>query len=153
MRHGSGRTRLRRTATGEGTGVTTRLAPSIRTDPAAPSTAHAQPERGYLRPLLTVWLGWLAVMTGANLAAPLYEVYASRFGFSSLVLTLVFTTDAIAPAARRGEVTAAFICCIYVCVGVSVVATGLLALRLSLRAAVGIVTLVLAGLALLGAGY
>jgi MFS family permease len=44
--------------------------------------------------MLTLWAGWLAVMTGANLAAPLYEVYARDFGFSSLVLTLIFATYA-----------------------------------------------------------
>src|ERR1700752_2288142 len=51
-------------------------------------------ERGYLRPLLTAWLGWLAVMAGANLPAPLYATYAERFGFSSLVLTLGFAAYA-----------------------------------------------------------
>src|SRR3954469_4926229 len=50
---------------------------------------------GFTRPLLTVWLGWMAVMAGANLAAPLYATYADRFGFSSLVLTLVFATYAV----------------------------------------------------------
>jgi MFS family permease len=47
------------------------------------------------RTTLTIWLGWLAVMAGANLAAPLYSVYATRFGFSSLVLTLIFATYAV----------------------------------------------------------
>jgi MFS family permease len=51
-------------------------------------------QRHAARPLLTVWLAWLALMTGANLAAPLYAVYAVRFGFSSLVLTLIFATYA-----------------------------------------------------------
>jgi MFS family permease len=32
------------------------------------------------------------LVTGANLATPLYAVYRERFGFSSLVLTLVFAT-------------------------------------------------------------
>jgi MFS family permease len=32
------------------------------------------------------------LVTGANLATPLYGVYRERFGFSSLVLTLVFAT-------------------------------------------------------------
>jgi MFS family permease len=41
-------------------------------------------------PLLTVWGAWLVVMAGANLATPLYAVYAERFGFSSLVLTAIF---------------------------------------------------------------
>jgi MFS family permease len=34
-------------------------------------------------------------MTGANLAAPLYAVYARTFGFSSLVLTAIFATYAV----------------------------------------------------------
>jgi MFS family permease len=42
----------------------------------------------------TVWFGWLVLMAGANLATPLYAVYAQRFGFSSLVLTSVFATYA-----------------------------------------------------------
>ncbi|HZP73125.1 MAG TPA: MFS transporter [Gaiellaceae bacterium] len=58
-----------------------------------------QPERarrqtGDRRALVTVTLSWLLVMTGANLAAPLYAGYAARFRFSSLVLTLVFATYA-----------------------------------------------------------
>ena len=48
-----------------------------------------------LRPLFTVWATWLILMAGANVAAPLYAVYASRFGFSSLVLTAIFTTYAV----------------------------------------------------------
>src|SRR3954451_22638651 len=35
-------------------------------------------------------------MAGANVAGPLYAVYATRFGFSSLVLTAIFTTYAMA---------------------------------------------------------
>lgn len=48
-----------------------------------------------LRPFLTVWLAWLFVMAGANLATPLYAVYAKRFHFSSLVLTTIFATYAV----------------------------------------------------------
>jgi MFS family permease len=47
-----------------------------------------------LRPLLTIFLAWWWLMAGANLAAPLYAGYATRFGFSSLVLTTVFATYA-----------------------------------------------------------
>ncbi|HET7385319.1 MAG TPA: MFS transporter [Nocardioidaceae bacterium] len=47
-----------------------------------------------MRALLTVWLAWLSVMAGTNLAAPLYHVYAAEFGFSALVITLIFTTYA-----------------------------------------------------------
>jgi MFS family permease len=44
--------------------------------------------------LLAVWFAWFALMSGANVATPLYAVYAKHFGFSSLVLTAVFATYA-----------------------------------------------------------
>src|SRR3954452_25004820 len=47
------------------------------------------------RPVLTVWVAWLVLMAGANLATPLYAIYAKRFHFSSLVLTAIFATYAI----------------------------------------------------------
>jgi predicted MFS family arabinose efflux permease len=50
---------------------------------------------GGSRPLLVLWASWLVLMAGANLATPLYAVYAERFGFSSLVLTLIFATYAV----------------------------------------------------------
>jgi MFS family permease len=61
-----------------------------------PSTASAMPRQGdtRLRPLVTVWGAWLVLMTGVNLATPLYAVYAARFGFSSLVLTAIFAAYA-----------------------------------------------------------
>lgn len=46
-------------------------------------------------PLATIWASWLVVMTGANLATPLYGVYAKRFGFSSLTLTTIFAVYAL----------------------------------------------------------
>jgi MFS family permease len=45
-------------------------------------------------PLVLVWAAWFVLMTGVNLATPLYAVYAEKFGFSSLVLTAVFTVYA-----------------------------------------------------------
>jgi MFS family permease len=48
---------------------------------------------GFL-PVLVIWSSWLVLMAGANLATPLYAVYASKFGFSSLVLTSIFATYA-----------------------------------------------------------
>jgi MFS family permease len=48
-----------------------------------------------MRRLLTVWFAWLVLMAGANLATPLYAVYAQRFGFSPLVLTAIFATYAV----------------------------------------------------------
>jgi MFS family permease len=48
-----------------------------------------------VRPSLRVCLTWLILMAGANLATPLYAVYAERFGFSSFVLTAIFATYAV----------------------------------------------------------
>jgi MFS family permease len=48
-----------------------------------------------VRRLIGLWLAWLVLIAGANLASPLYHVYAARFGFSPLVLTAVFSTYAI----------------------------------------------------------
>jgi MFS family permease len=70
--------------------VVTRTAPTYVRRPAA-QPSHA---RGH-RPLLTLWTAWLVVIAGANLATPLYAVYAHSFGFSSLVLTSIFATYAV----------------------------------------------------------
>ena len=51
-------------------------------------------QAGFL-PALIVWSGWFVLLAGANLATPLYAVYAAKFGFSSLVLTSIFATYAI----------------------------------------------------------
>jgi MFS family permease len=58
--------------------------------------AHAAETRARAShaPQLVVWGAWLVLMTGANLATPLYAVYAQKFGFSTLVLTTVFATYA-----------------------------------------------------------
>jgi MFS family permease len=57
----------------------------------------------------------------------------------------------LAPDERRGEVTAAFIGCIYFLVATGVISTGLLDLRFSLSVAVGAVSVVLAATAIAGA--
>src|SRR5438034_6011750 len=59
-----------------------------------PASGIRRPAAG-LRPLLTVWVGWLVLMTGVNLATPLYAVYAAHFGFSSFVLTAIFAVYAL----------------------------------------------------------
>lgn len=43
----------------------------------------------------TVFLAWLWLMAGANLAAPLYARYAEEFGFPAIVLTTVFAAYAV----------------------------------------------------------
>lgn len=59
----------------------------------------------------------------------------------------------IAPEERRGEVTSAFIACIYFLVASSVISTGLLDLAFSLEVAVEAVALVLVALALTACGW
>jgi MFS family permease len=66
---------------------------TVRRPPAQRPATH-DARLGGLRAPLVVWAGWLVVMAGANLATPLYAVYAERFGFSSLVLTAIFATYA-----------------------------------------------------------
>jgi MFS family permease len=48
-----------------------------------------------MRRLIGLWLGWLVLIAGVNLASPLYHVYSQRFSFSPLVLTAIFSTYAI----------------------------------------------------------
>jgi len=48
-----------------------------------------------VRRLIGLWLAWLVLIAGVNLASPLYHVYAARFSFSPLVLTAIFSTYAI----------------------------------------------------------
>jgi hypothetical protein len=59
----------------------------------------------------------------------------------------------MAPASRRGEVTAAFIGCIYLLVATSVIAIGVLDLWLSLSLSVGVVSVCLIGVAALAAAW
>jgi MFS family permease len=49
------------------------------------------PERAG-RPFLILTFAFFALLLGSNLPTPLYAVYRERFGFSSVVLTLVFAT-------------------------------------------------------------
>jgi MFS family permease len=62
-----------------------------------PSLRARLPEApaGRIRALGTIFLAWLWLMAGANLAAPLYERYAAEFGFPAIVLTTVFATYAV----------------------------------------------------------
>lgn len=117
-----------------------------------------------MRRLLVVWFAWLVLMAGANLATPLYAVYAQQFGFSPLVLTAIFATYAtvLVPAlvlfgrlsdrfGRRPVVagglamacvglalcaSAAFIACIYFLVATFVIGSGLVGSIFSLDVAV-----------------
>src|SRR2546423_2212770 len=62
---------------------------------ATHAAARREPRaRAGAGPLAAVWVAWLLLMAGANLATPLYPVYAKHFHFSSLVLTAIFATYA-----------------------------------------------------------
>jgi MFS family permease len=67
---------------------------AVRTQAHARGT-RATPSARTFVPALVVWSGWFVLMAGANLATPLYAVYATKFGFSTLVLTLIFATYAV----------------------------------------------------------
>jgi MFS family permease len=69
---------------------------AVRTrPPQAPRSSRPQErEHGGFTPFLIVWASWLVLMAGANVATPLYAVYASSFGFSTAVLTAIFATYA-----------------------------------------------------------
>jgi predicted TIM-barrel enzyme len=54
-----------------------------------------------------------------------------------------YELNMLAPADRRGEVTAAFVCCIYVVVAAAVIGAGVLDLVLSLSGAVATIAVAL----------
>ena len=106
--------------------------------------------------LIVLALGLVALV----IAAPLHSLplllagaVAAGAGHGLGFLHAQDELNAIAPADRRGEVTAAFICCVYLVVGGAVITAGLLSLGVSLSVAVAAVALVLAASALLAAAW
>jgi MFS family permease len=63
--------------------------------PSSLRTSLPEASTGRIRALGTIFLAWLWLMAGANLAAPLYERYAAELGFPAIVLTTVFATYAV----------------------------------------------------------
>jgi hypothetical protein len=95
--------------------------------------------------MLAVGLVALAVAgPTASLAVLLTGAAVTGAGHGLGFLNAQHELNDIAPAERRGEVTAAFICCIYALVGGAVIATGLLDLGLSFNASLECVSVVLA---------
>lgn len=99
-------------------------------------------------------------LTALVLAAPLHSLTTMLVGAllagSGHGLGFLDAQDElnrIAPDERRGEVTAAFIACIYALVGASVVASGLLDLHFSLDVSVAAVAVVLGAAALATAAW
>src|ERR1044071_4672422 len=89
----------------------------------------------------------------AAVTSPRCSGGAMSFSSSCAFLNAQEELNDIAPPEHRGEVTAAFIACIYFLVASAVIATGLLDLRLSLSFSVGAVALVLVAAALAGAAW
>lgn len=79
-----------------------------------------------------------------SLVLILLAAVAAGLGHGLAFLSAQDELDSLATPDRRGEVTAAFICCVYAVVGLSVIGTGLLALAFSLPASVATVSLLLA---------
>jgi hypothetical protein len=100
---------------------------------------------GLLALVLAAPLHSLAVLVAAAAAAGA----GHGVGFVSAQEEL----NELAPGERRGEVTAAFIGCIYFLVAGSVISTGLLDLRLSLTVSVGAVAVALAVTSLAAAAW
>jgi hypothetical protein len=90
----------------------------------------------------------LVALAGAgpttSLAVLLVGAVVTGLGHGLGFLNAQHELNDIAPARRRGEVTAAFICCIYALVGGAVIATGLLDLGMSFNASLECVAVVLA---------
>jgi predicted MFS family arabinose efflux permease len=71
------------------------------------------------------------------------------FGIGTVLFGVQTDINRLAPGDRRGEVTAAFIACLYGGVAVTTVATGLLADSYGLPTAVDVAGAVVAGVAML----
>jgi len=91
----------------------------------------------------------LLVMSAAlqSLAPVLLAAVVIGVGHGVAFLHAQDELNSIAPADRRAEVTAAFVCVIYVLVGGAVVGVGLLGEAMALTSAVGVVGVVLAAAA------
>jgi len=98
-------------------------------------------------------LGLAAASDLHSLAGLLLGAVAVGAGHGVAFLNAQDELNRIAPPEHRGEVTAAFISCIYALVGGAVLTSGLLDVRVSLTIAVSLVAVVLAATALLGAGW
>jgi hypothetical protein len=107
---------------------------------AQPSLRPPDPRRRLLLLVLAAPLRSLALIAAGSLAAGI--------GHGLAFLNAQQELNEITPEERRGEVTSAFIACIYALVAGAVIGTGLLNQRFSLAISVGAVSLLLVGCAL-----
>jgi hypothetical protein len=123
--------------------------------------AVALRRRAAPQPSQAAGLGLLALgLAALALAAPLGSLAlllaagaAAGLGHGVAFLSAQEELNELAPERERGEVTAAFIACIYALVAAAAVGTGLLDTVLSLTGAVAVVAYVLLGLCLATAGW
>jgi hypothetical protein len=116
------------------------------------TVARARKRRRPEAPALVLLSAGLVALTVAGPAASLALLVAAAIaagaGHGSAFVGAQQELNDLAPPERRGEVTAAFIACIYFVVAAAVIASGLLDVRLSLSASVGAVAASLAALTL-----
>jgi MFS family permease len=111
---------------------------------------QGQPARDQAVGLGLLGVGLSVLIVGAPLKSlPLMIVgaIAAGFGHGLAFLNAQQELNEVAPQERRGEVTAAFIACIYALLATSVVGAGLLDEYLSLTVAVSVIAACLAALA------
>ena len=97
--------------------------------------------------LAVLAVGMLALAAAApahSLALLLVNAVCAGGGHGFAFVFAQYELNMVAPGERRGEVTAAFVCCIYLVVASAVIASGLLDVVLSLSAAVSAVAIALA---------
>ena len=117
---------------------------------------QASPRTSQAAGLATLALGLVALV----LASPLHSLVAllagsivAGAGHGITFLNAQQELNEIAPEERRGEVTAAFIACIYFLVATSVIGAGLLDLRFSLSSSVMAVSVALFGCAVVASAW
>jgi MFS family permease len=117
-------------------------------------TGRRQGAQGVGLGLLALGLGVLTMASASrSLAVLLIGAVVTGVGHGLAFLNAQDELNVIAPAARRGEVTSAFLCMIYVVVGSAVVGVGLLDRIVTFTLAVGAVATTLAIGALIVAGW
>jgi MFS family permease len=117
---------------------------------------HVDLRLGQAVGLVLLALGLVALAVAAplhSLALLVVAALTAGLGHGLAFVNAQHELNALAPAERRAEVTAAFICCIYAVVGAATVGSGLLARAMSFTLAVGSVVSVLAAVGLATAGW
>ena len=118
--------------------------------------AQLSPRRAQPAGLLSLVVGLAALVSAFPAKSLALVVVAAVFAGAGLGLTY-FGSQAeinhLAPSGRRGELTAAFLTCVYLGVAATAISTGLLSDAYSLPTAIAVVSAVAGGTALLALGW